>query len=375
MIRFFTLLASVLLLCGNKLSAQTPTTPASPAVIAYYAGRLSQTDSFAVEKLTHIIFSFCHLNGKRISANNPTDTARIQRLVALKARNPDLKVLISLGGWGGCSTCSSVFSSGKGRRVFSRSVKKMMEYFHADGIDMDWEYPALKNYPGHAYTPEDKEHFTQLIRKLRKVLGPDAEISFAAGGFSNYLHTSVEWNKVMPLVNRVNLMSYDLVSGYDTVTGHHTPLYSTPGQTESTDHAVKYLDSIGVPKYKITIGAAFYARVWENVDSSNGGLYHTGHFRRGISFNRFSIDLSRDSGFIYHWDPLSQAPYMYNPAKKWFATFDDSLSVSIKTQYVLKNRLNGIMFWQLSEDNYQNGLLEAIDKAKKEYLFKEVNSQ
>ncbi len=65
--------------------------PQSPAkkdftVIAYYAGNTTLIDSFAVEKLTHLIFCFCHLKGNRLNINNARYTATIQKMVALKSR-------------------------------------------------------------------------------------------------------------------------------------------------------------------------------------------------------------------------------------------------------------------------------------------------
>ncbi len=188
-------------------------------VAGYYSGNLSQIDSFAVEKLTHLIFSFCHLKGARLTVDNANDTAVIQKLVGLKKKAPGLKVLLSLGGWGGCETCSDVFSTSQNREVFSRSVKDLNQFFGADGIDLDWEYPAIAGYPGHKYQPADKQNFTSLLEELRKTLGSQYEISFAAGGFNQYIDSAVEWEKVMKLADRVNLMTYDLVNGYSTLPG------------------------------------------------------------------------------------------------------------------------------------------------------------
>jgi chitinase len=335
------------------------------AVIGYYANGADQVDSFAVEKLTHVIFSFCHLKGNQLSVDNGSDSLTIQRLVLLKNRNPQLKVLLSLGGWGGCAPCSEVFSTDEGRREFAGSVKQLLDYFNADGIDLDWEYPTIPGYPDHRFTADDKPNFTKLVTEIRKAISHKREISFAAGGFSKYLEESVEWKKVMQQVDYVNLMTYDLINGYSTVTGHHTGLYSTPKLSESVDNAIGYLHSIGIPLNKLVIGAAFYARVFENVDSVNNGLYQPGKFKRGVPFKLFGTMLSPDSGYVYHWDPVAKAPWMYNARQKLFVTFDDTTSIRLKTEYAIKKKLKGIMFWQLAEDKYSNGLLDVIDDTKK----------
>jgi chitinase len=336
------------------------------AVIGYYAGRSTAIDSFPTRELTHIIFSFCHLKGNQLHVDNARDSTTIQKLVALKQTHPDLKVILSLGGWGGCRTCPDVFATEKGRTEFVHSVRQLTGYFHTDGIDLDWEYPALVNVPGYPFYPEDKDHFTELIRLLRKELGKEKEISFAAGGYTDYLKTSIDWKKVAPLVNYINLMTYDLVNGYATITGHHTPLYSTPQQVESTDHAVCYLDSIGVPLYKIAIGLAFYGRVFKDVDTINNGLYRPCHFYRGVSYRDQATWLSADSGWTYHWDPVAQAPWSYNAQKGLMASYDDTTSVRLKTLYALQKGLGGVMFWQLTEDRFfSDGLLDVVDQTKK----------
>lgn len=343
---------------SNRLLSQKNFT-----VFGYYAGRPTMVDSFPVEKLTHLCFSFAHLKGSAISLVNKRDSLALQACVALKKRNPSLKIIVSMGGWTGCYSCSPVFAADSSRKIFAATTKKLLDDFGADGIDLDWEYPVVKGPPGHPYSPEDKDHFTALLKTLRDTLGRHKELSFAAGGFTEYIEEAVDWKKVTPLVNRINLMTYDLVTGYDTITGHHTGLYSTPQQKESCDNAVKMLKAKGVPLKKVLIGAAFYARIWENVEPENDGLRGKGKFLRGVSYRSYDRFFSADSGFVYHWDAGAAAPYLYNAQKKWFVTFDDARSVTIKTHYAIKQKLNGIMFWQLADDSFEKGLLDVVHAA------------
>jgi chitinase len=360
MISFFSLFFSNLTLAQGK---------AGFSVIAYYAGkRLTEIDSIPAEKLTHIIFSFCHLNGARLHVSNAIDSAAIQRLVSLKGRNKDLKVLLSLGGWGGCETCSDIFSTKGNRKQFAASVKEISEFFQTDGIDLDWEYPAIAGFPGHKFQLSDKHNFTQLVRQLRKSLGKARVISFAAGGFNQYINEAVEWKKVMKKVDIVNLMTYDLVNGYSTTTGHHTPLFSSPQQLESIDNAVQKLIQMKLPKQKMVIGAAFYGRVWEGVPDSNSGLYQQGKFKTGTAFKNITSLYSVDSGYQYHWDETAMSPFLYNSDRSLFVTFDDKRSIELKVKYALEKKLGGIMFWELSNDQYEDGLLDVINKVKLSYI-------
>ncbi|MGZ8557668.1 MAG: glycoside hydrolase family 18 protein [Chitinophagaceae bacterium] len=338
------------------------------SVIAYYSGNSEAIDKYPVEKLTHIIYSFCHLKGNKLNVDNKKDSATIKKLVSLKKNNSTLKVLLSLGGWGGCEFCSPVFSTEKGRNEFAWSVKELNDYFKTDGIDLDWEYPAIEGHPGHAYHAADKLNFTELVKAIRKNMGSKQEISFAAGGFPKFLEQSINWPEVMPLVNNVNLMSYDLVGGYSTKTGHHTPLYSNATQKESADDAIRYLLSIGVRADKIVIGSAFYARTWENVANINNGLYQSGKFKSFIAYDQFNKRLSEADGFIFYRDSVANAPYAYNAATKTFATFDDPVSIKNKTQYAIDKGLRGIMFWELTLDKQSGGLLHVIDQVKKDKM-------
>lgn len=329
----------------------------APSVIAYYYGEGEKIDSFEVEKLTHIIFSFTYLDRNKIHVVGKQDSLSIKKLVALKKRNPLLKVLLAFGGWGGCKTCSDVFSAEKGRSEFANSVKQLLQYFKADGIDLDWEFPALPGMAGHGYRPEDKQNFTLLLHQLRKVLGPGKEISFAAGGFKWTLNQSIEWQPVMQLVNRVHLMSYDFVR---SKAGHNAALYSTKEQQSSADHFIKYLLEKGVPADKIVLGAAFYAVKLASVAPVNKGLYQQGKQAGAAAFKDLAIKFPENSEYKRYWDSAAKAPFIYNERLQQFLSYDNEVSVREKMKYVIDNKLNGIMFWQLAQDKYSDGLLDAI---------------
>ena len=329
-------------------------------IIAYTTSGDSVVARYPVSKLTHIIFSFLRIKGDTLCFANEKQQNALRGIVALKKQNPQLKVMVSIGGWGGCYGCSELFSSEAHRKMFAQTTVKLFRENGIDGLDLDWEYPAIEGYPGHPYKTEDRKNFTALVQVLRKEMGDQFILSFAAGGFSAYLENSIDWKTVMPLVDMVNIMSYDLVGGYSKLTGHHTPLFSGKDTASSADRAIRWLIKNGVPSDKLIMGAAFYARVWRNVPDTNQGLYQSGVFHQGVAYKQFSQYFSDSSGFRYHWDKKAHAGWRYDPAKKLFATFDDENSVSDKMAYIKKHQLGGIMFWELAQDKEKNGLVDLI---------------
>lgn len=335
-------------------------------VLSYFAGPSEMLDKYDVTKMTHIIYCFGRLNGNRFSIRSARDTATIRKMVSLKSRNPDLKVLLSLGGWGGCKTCSDVFATKQGRKDFVQSISEFYDYFKVDGLDLDWEYPAVKGFPGHKFSPRDKKNFTKLVNEIRK-LGYSYELSFAAGSSERFLDSAIQWKRVMKKVDFVNLMTYDHSGPGSKITAHHTGLYSTPEQPRSADFTVRYLLDRGIPSEKIVVGSAFYGKIFEDVESTNNGLSQPGKFKSTMNYKDASLKLVADSGWVYHWDETAAAPYLYNPSKKQFFTFDDKRSIEVKTKYVIDNNLAGIMYWQLGGDLFTGGLLDVIDGVKRTY--------
>ena len=333
-----------------------------PQVIAYYAGDEKSIDEFDLNGVDQIIYSFLHLKGNKLAIDDKKDSLTLLNVINQKKKYPKLKVLVSLGGWGGCETCSDIFSSKKARIEFAISTADIIESFNADGIDLDWEYPGISGYPGHSYKLEDRENFTDLIIQLRKYMKKDHILSFAAGASYRFFENSIEWDKVMPLVNNVNLMTYDFYGSGSTKTGHHTALSSNEFQNRSAESSIKALINLGVNPKKIFIGGAFYIKTFKNVENINNGLNQNADWNR--SYNQLSFEDVR-SNFNFYWDSLAKSPYAYDSINKIFATFDDHKSIKLKSQYALDKKLGGIMFWQLMNDKKKNGLLSTMVKTIK----------
>ncbi len=333
-----------------------------PRIIAYATGKAETIKQFPVDKLTHIIYSFLKIQNDTLTFRDSAQENTVRQLLALKEIYPQLKIMVSVGGWGGCSFCSDLFSSTQHRENFAKTTVALFKQYGIDGIDLDWEYPAIEGYPGHKYDVADKDNFTELVKALRKEMGSNYLLTFAAGGFLQYLQQSIDWNAVMPQVDFVNLMSYDLVNGYSTVTGHHSLLQDYRLEQESTAKAVDWLLDKNVASNKLIIGAAMYARVWDSVPDINHGLYQPGKFKQGVDFANFKNYFSDTSGFMYYWDEKANAPYQYNASKHLFATFDDKRSIREKTKFIRRKKLGGIMFWELAQDAKVDGLVDVMYK-------------
>jgi chitinase len=345
----------VLSLKGSKTKEKAPF-----RVVAYFRGDIKEVEKYDYNKITHLIYCFMYLQGNKIGFKNEDSENTLKACLALKKKYPHLKVMVALGGWGGCETCSDVFSIEKGRQEFALSVREILVKYQVDGIDIDWESPVLGGFKDHKATPADKQNFTALILTLRKTLLKKHEICFDANSFKDFIDQAIEWDKVMPHVDFVNLMTYGLPADKRGHTGHHTALYSSPYQQESINKAITYFDSLNVPLNKLIIGAAFYSFVVKEVDSVNNGLGQRGKFKANVNYNKLVEEYTEKQGYTYFWDSIAQAPFLYNSTLKEFVTFDDKRSVAAKTKFALDKQLGGIMFWRLNGDTYNNGLLDAI---------------
>jgi chitinase len=179
-------------------------------------------------------------------------------------------------------------------------------------------------------------------------------LTFAAGAFPEFL-AHIEMRQVQAVVDFVNLMTYDFREAEgDPRAGHHAPLYRNPDDPNplSSDSVVRDFLAAGVPPHKLVLGVPFYGRVWGGVQGTGDGLWQPGgppSERLDTSYGALAALVGKD-GFVRHFDAWAQAPYLWNPEKRLFVTYDDPQSLGVKSRYIREHGLGGAMFWEYTAD-------------------------
>ena len=271
----------------------------------------------------------------------------------IKEWNQELKFVLSIGGWG-AGGFSEAACSEEGRDRFAKTAVDILEKYHLDGLDVDWEYPCI-SIAGIGALPEDKENFTLLLARLRKELDHVTDrhcLLTIAGGGDRYYTRCTQLDQADQYLDYVQLMSYDLRGGYTITTGHHTNLYGNQADYHecSTQEGVKAYLEAGVPREKLVIGAAFYSRMWSKVPDVNHGWMQmaktTGGY--GPDFTELKESYINKNGFVRYWDEEAKAPYLYNGDV--FISYDDEESIAEKVKFMKEQGLAGIMYWEYGCD-------------------------
>ena len=159
-------------------------------------------------------------------------------------------------------------------------------------------------------------------------------------------------DKVEQCLDLIQLMTYDMRGGFQTLTGHHTNLFTPTGDLFriSVDASVNLFQKAGVPPEKIVIGAAFYSRMWKNTPNKNNGLHQmTDSFGGyGPSYSDLAANYINRNGYTRFWDDEAKAPYLFDGSN--FISYDDEQSLRAKCRYLKENNLAGIMFWEYRHD-------------------------
>lgn len=328
----------------------------------------------AAEKLTHILFAFANVKDHKVVLEREMDEHHLSQLLTLKEKNPDLKLILSVGGWTWSKNFSDAALTEENRQLFAGSAVEILLRYKLDGLDIDWEYPGQKG-DDNVYRAEDKENYTLLLKTCREALDRMSdqhgrsghnryELSVATGATATFLeHT--EMDKAQEYLDFILLMTYDFYGPWTETTGHHAALYASEIQPEAPSAAkgVELYKQAGVPLEKIVLGVPFYGRGWTGVEPEDNGRFKP--YQENVQSQGYQSlldDFIDKNGFVRHWDDQAKAPYLWNAETRTFYTYEDPESFKHRAAFIKEKGLAGMMYWQHAQDP-QNRLLEALYNA------------
>ena len=366
---FFLLLVITLVSCEEK--TKEPPKSQKKIIVGYVPGFRGSLDQLSIDanKLTHINYAFVNVQDSMAWLTNiETDTVNFRILNKLKDVNPDLEILISIGGWSWSGNFSDAVLTPSSRKKFARSSVDIVADYDLDGVDIDWEYPNQRG-DDNVYRPEDKQNYTLMFGEIRKELdklsektGKYYELTTAVGASYRYIENT-EMDKAAKYLDYVNLMTYDFYVSGDTA-GHHSNLYP-PEDYEKDASAHKTFNEFveaGVPPEKLVMGIPFYGRSWIMKSSEKHGInMPVAERARGGGYTYIKDSLVDRKGLLRYWDEKAKAPYLFNTETNQLVVYDDEESVKLKCEYVNDNNMGGVMFWQYASDPKEY-LLDAINE-------------
>ncbi len=333
-------------------------------IIGYYAAWAAYSgytpDKIDATKLTHINYAFANIGSDlKIELGYPdVDESNLTGLNALKEMNPNLKVMIAVGGWSWSGSFSDAALTDASRTAFANSCVDFLIRYELDGIDIDWEYPVSGGVSTNIRRPEDKTNFTLLMHKLREKLdaqeavdGKQYILSFAGAAGSWYLN-NIESNKLLQYVDYVNLMTYDLHGSWDRYADFNAPLYnnndSSPQYKISVDQSVRTWLAAGLPADKLIMGVPFYGYLYKSVPDINNGLYQTHSGAQSIDYSDIMANYLYVPGLDHNYHSESKAKWLFNGST--FISYEDEEAMTLKAEYIKSKGLGGAMIWELSQD-------------------------
>ena len=334
-----------------------------------------------------------------IDSNDPIRGTYAQ-LMALKQRNPDLKILPSVGGW----TLSDPFygfTQKANRDTFVASMKKFLKTWKFyDGVDIDWEFPGGSGASPTLGDPiNDGPAYVALMQELRTMLneleaetGRTYELTSAIGSGYDKIE-DVDYAAAAQFMDYIFAMTYDFFGGWNNVTGHQTGLNCgshisidecngtglddngepRKGPAYTLTNAVDLLLAQGVAAKQIVVGTAMYGRGWEGVLPANTtildnpmtadgtgkltgttaqGVWEAGIIDyKGLAQHMVGAAGTGVNGFEVGYDEMADAAYVWNRQSGTLVTYDSPRSVMAKGHYVKASGLGGLFAWEIDADN------------------------
>jgi chitinase len=353
------------ILAATPASAQT-TKALSGRLLGYYPEWSKyQTPPYTAaqipySKLTHIAHAFVLLAS---GADGKLDipAKMIEPDLISNAHAAGVKVLVSIGGGDGIQgpRFNKMSASASARKTFVASVVAFLKKYGYDGVDIDWEVPNADN----------RADCTRLMQELRDALPSPWLISMAVTADPMYYGVGLDIPALAPILDFMNVMTYDYYGTWSGATGLVSPLFQDPADPEQAG-SVKtsmdlYQNQYGVPIAQLNIGTPFYGYEWDGVDT----LWTSCASCASASWDYGTYIEQRinQQGWTNHLDKAARSPYLTNSSIPGIITYDGVSSTTHKIEYVKSRGFGGVFTWELSADydGTSQDLLDAMYRAWK----------
>jgi chitinase len=315
--------------------------------------------------------------GQPISGN-------LNQLAELKKKNPQLKVLISLGGWTGSAFFSDAALTDASRKKLVSScvdlwLKGNLPDLAAgvaagifDGVDLDWEWPGSDGNVGNVIRPADKHNFTLLAAEFRTQLDQLGRKTHKHYDLTAFLPAApakidagFEANKIFKYLDFGTVQGYDFHGSWELRTNQQSSIYVPNGAPDNPDfsinNAINAWRTRGAPRDQLVLGLPYYGQGWTGTTGS--GLFAPatgaakGVFADGTEDYKVLKTLT-SQGYTLHRDWKDGNSWISNGTTFW--TFDDPAQILQKTSYIRSQGLGGAMMWSLDGDDANASLTRAV---------------
>ncbi|XP_076456716.1 putative chitinase 10 [Babylonia areolata] len=324
---------------------------------------------------THLIFAFVQpthdgLDLRPAQADHEGPKGLYARTVALKEQNPDLRVLVAVGGWvAGSQPFLPVIATPASITTFSTSVVTFLRKHGLDGLDMDWEFPGVRGS-----NPKDKPMFTLLLKTLQEEFTSDAArtgkekliLTLATAAGSYYIEEGYEVERIVKYPDYLLLMTYNYHGSWENVTGHHSSVWPSRRDTGprlelNMKWTVDHWLTRGAPRDRTVLGLATYGMTFTLKDPRvNGVLAPALGGGRGARYTQeygvmayYEVcENVAQHGWTRVWLSDQRVPYAFRD-DQWVG-YDDPYSLRVKVQALINHyHLAGAFVWSLELDDFR----------------------